>query len=263
MAIPNIKPYFLKIGPIELRWYGLAYILGVTLGIFALKTWCKKQLAMSTDDLINFASYMMIGILLGGRLGYILFYDLSYYLHSPSELLAIWHGGMSFHGGVIGSVMAVWIFAKKYAKNPWLLADGIAAVAPIGVCLGRLANFINHELYGRITTQPWGVIFPNGGSLPRHPSQLYEATFEGLVLGAILYPLLRSNRLKPGQVFSLGLVLYSLARFGIEFVREPDPQVGLLWLHLSLGQYLCVIMMGIGSLLFIKNHKTTPITDPI
>ena len=255
MAIPNIKPYFLKIGPIELRWYGLAYILGMTLGILALKTWCKKQLAMTTDDLINFASYMMIGILLGGRIGYILFYDLRYYMHTPSELIAIWHGGMSFHGGAIGALLALWIFATTHKINPWRLADGLAAVSPIGVGLGRLANFVNHELYGRITTQPWGIIFPNGGPLPRHPSQLYEAIFEGLVLGCILYPLLRANKLRPGQILSLALILYGIARFTIEFFREPDPQVGLLFLHLSLGQYLCVTMSIIGALLFLYTHK--------
>ncbi len=162
---------------------------------------------------------------------------------------------MSFHGGAIGALLALWIFATTHKINPWRLADGLAAVSPIGVGLGRLANFVNHELYGRITTQPWGIIFPNGGPLPRHPSQLYEAIFEGLVLGCILYPLLRSNKLRPGQILSLAFILYGIARFTIEFFREPDPQVGLLFLHLSLGQYLCVTMSIIGALLFLYTYK--------
>jgi phosphatidylglycerol:prolipoprotein diacylglycerol transferase len=250
ISYPNISPYFLNIGPFALRWYGLAYIVGLLCGGWVLKPVFKQRFLMSWDDVFNLMSAVIIGMLVGGRVGYILFYDLSFYLQTPSEVLAVWHGGMSFHGGILGGIAAVYIWCRQ-AKRPFLgILDGVAAVTPIGLLLGRLANFVNGELYGRITDVPWAMVFPNGGIFPRHPSQLYEAFFEGLVLFAILYPLLKRSQNRPGRVVGWGLMLYGVMRFCIEFFREPDAQVGLLGVF-SMGQWLCLGMVAIGLIVFI------------
>ncbi len=246
ISYPQILPYFLKIGPLELRWYGLAYAVGVFGGIWAITPGLKQRLGLTLDQISSLPIYLMLGIVLGGRFGYILFYDLPYYLRYPSEVLALWHGGMSFHGGCLGSLAALWIFARVHRTRVWGVVDAICAGAPLGIFLGRMANFINGELFGRVTTLPWAMIFPNGGPLPRHPSQLYEALLEGLVLGLVVYPLYRRGQLRDGQVSALFVGLYGLFRFGIEFFREPDQQVGFLALGLSLGQWLCLAMIAIG-----------------
>ncbi len=249
ISYPQILPYFLKVGPIELRWYGLAYIVGIFAGTASITSTLKRRFSMTLDDITSMMVYLMGGILLGGRLGYILFYDLSYYLEHPGESIALWHGGMSFHGGCLGCLLAIWLFSRPYRVRFWGILDGISAAAPLGILLGRLANFINGELFGRVTTVPWAMVFPNGGPLPRHPSQLYEAFFEGVVLWMILYPLYRRGKLPEGCITALFLVGYGGFRFGIEFFREPDVQVGFLWLGFSLGQWLCLGMIGIGILI--------------
>jgi len=255
--IPYIKipPYFLKIGSFEFRWYGLAYILGVLLGMLSIRSTLNTKLTLSTDDLLNFMTFLLVGILLGGRLGYILFYDLVYYLQFPLEIFQLWRGGMSFHGGGLGcaAAIAVYCFQKKL---PFLFVlDCVAAAAPIGLGLGRLANFINGELYGRITSVPWAMVFPLSDGFPRHPSQLYEAFLEGFILWLILYPLLRSGRLLSGKITALFLLLYGLFRFLIEFVREPDTQLGLLAFNLSMGQWLSLTMILGGATLWLLVQK--------
>jgi len=252
---PHIDPVFFRLGPIQLRWYGLAYILGLLGAVWLFKKDLKKRASLSGDQVINLISFIMVGVLIGGRLGYILVYDLSFYIQNPSELLAFWHGGMAYHGAALGSVVALVAFSLIYHVNLWVLLDFLGIGSTIGLCLGRMANFINGELYGRLTDVPWAMVFPNGGPLARHPSQLYEAFFEGIVLFIILFILLKKMSLKNGQLFSIYLCLYGLFRYSLEFFREPDPQIGLLWNVISMGQLLSLIMVAAGLVLFVCLRK--------
>lgn len=250
---PNLSPFFLELGPLKLRWYSLAYILGILGGTWFLRKNFKDQLSFTQDHFLNFITYLIIGMLLGGRLGYVLIYDFSYFFKHPFEILQLWHGGMSYHGGGIGCTLALLLFSKYYKKNIWSLLDLFGIGATIGIGLGRLANFINGELFGRVSQVPWAMIFPQGGPLPRHPSQLYEAFFEGPVLFCILYIVLK-NKPRSGLLFSIYLICYAIMRFVIEFFREPDPQLGLLWGWLSTGQLLCILMAlaGIGIWFYLR-----------
>jgi phosphatidylglycerol:prolipoprotein diacylglycerol transferase len=217
----------------------------------------EEPALLSTKALDDLILYGVLGILLGGRLGYVLFYNAAYYLDHPSDILALWHGGMSFHGGLLGVIAAFTLFARRY-QIPWLrLMDLLAVPAPIGLFFGRLANFVNGELYGRVTDSPLGMVFPRGGDLPRHPSQLYEATFEGLVLFVLLWLLAtRTHALKhPGRLAGLFAAGYGIARFGIEFFREPDVQLGYLVGGLSMGQLLCMPMILIGGWLIVRSSR--------
>lgn len=250
MQFPNIDPVALELGPLVIRWYALAYVFGILIGQWlVLKLDDRRgQPLLSKDARENLVAYAVLGILLGGRFGYIVFYNLDYYLAHPAHIFAIWQGGMSFHGGLLGVLGAFWLFARKY-KISWLaLMDRLAVVTPIGLLFGRLANFINGELYGRVTDAPWGMVFPTGGPLPRHPSQLYEAGLEGLVLFVVLWTLATTTRAieKPGLLGGVFIAGYGLARFTIEFFREPDAQLGLLVEGLSMGQLLCLPMMTLG-----------------
>ena len=183
LQFPNIDPVFLRLGPIQLRWYGLMYMISFILGYFLLKRLVKlKKLPMTTDDLYDLLFFLILGVMVGGRIGYVLFYDFGSYIQRPIEILYIWQGGMSFHGGFVGMVLATLLLCHRRKWSFWTTADLVCAAAPIGLGLGRLGNFINGELYGRVTTLPWGMIFPGGGDMPRHPSQIYEALLEGLVL---------------------------------------------------------------------------------
>ena len=205
------------------------------------------------DDLI---AYLIIGIILGGRLGYILIYNFDYYLNHLTEILMIWKGGMSFHGGLVGVLISTLFFSKKHNINPFIFLDLISAVAPIGIFLGRIANFLNSELYGKQTEIFWSVIFPKIDNLTRHPSQIYEALFEGLILFLILNLLIRKNMLnKKGEITSYFLIFYSLFRFLLEFFREPDPQIGYLIIGMTMGQILCVFLFVIGIGLFFKKNE--------
>jgi phosphatidylglycerol---prolipoprotein diacylglyceryl transferase len=255
LPYPNIDPVFLKIGPLEFRWYGLMYVLGLTLGFWYLKNKLKTSLKLNNDLIWNLMSYITIGVILGGRLGYVLFYNLPYYWQHPLTIFAVWEGGMSFHGGGLGCVLAILIFSLVYKTNFYLVLDFLALGSTIGIGLGRLANFINGELYGRVTNLPWGMIFPNGGEHIRHPSQLYEAFFEGLVLFLILNFLLKKQILKPGQLFAWFLINYGIFRFFIEFLREPDSQIGLFFNFLSMGQLLSGLMIAGGGLFFFWRNK--------
>jgi phosphatidylglycerol---prolipoprotein diacylglyceryl transferase len=259
IPFPAINPILISIGPFAIRWYALAYIVGIIAGwfyaraIIATERFWGGPAPFGVLDFDDFVIWITLGIILGGRIGYVLFYNLPHFEEHPLEILQLWNGGMSFHGGVIGCGVAVTLFAFKRGISVLSLADVTAAVAPIGLFLGRIANFINGELWGRPTDAPWAMIFPNGGPLPRHPSQLYEATLEGIVLFIVLAVLVRSGALKrPGIVtgsFALG---YGVARITCELFREPDAQLGFLWGGLTMGMLLCIPLMlaGIALLTF-------------
>jgi phosphatidylglycerol:prolipoprotein diacylglycerol transferase len=251
LSCPFIDPVLVRLGPLEIRWYGVMYLLGFIAGYYIIRAELRRKQgpipAENADDLLF---YLVVGLLLGGRIGYVFFYNLPAYIAAPWEILYVWHGGMSFHGGLLGMVLAGVVFSRSRNANFWSLADIGALASPIGLMLGRIGNFINCELFGRVTDLPWGIVFPDGGNLPRHPSQLYEAFLEGPVLFLILW-ILRVRTAVHGQVLAAFLVGYGLARFSIEFLREPDPQLGYLTFGLTMGQLLCIGMMIAGAALFI------------
>jgi phosphatidylglycerol:prolipoprotein diacylglycerol transferase len=255
MFTNNFDPVAFQIFSLEIRWYSLAYIAGITLGWL----YCKKKLIKNPDVLAifdDYITYLIIGIILGGRMGYALFYNSAYYMANPIEILMVWHGGMSFHGGVIGVIIASKLFSIKYKTNQFIFLDLVALSAPIGIFFGRIANFINSELYGRATDVSWSVQFALIDNVKRHPSQLYEAFLEGVVLFFILGYFFKKNYLKkPGQVSGLFLIFYSLFRFFTEYFRFPDPQIGYLILNLTLGQLISAAFIMLGALLyFIKKN---------
>jgi phosphatidylglycerol---prolipoprotein diacylglyceryl transferase len=254
LSHPLLDPVLLRIGPLEVRWYGVMYLLGFVLGYFVIRSELKrKQGAVPVEAADDLLFYLIIGLLLGGRIGYVLFYNLKEYLHAPWEVFAIWHGGMSFHGGLIGMLVSGYFFARKRKAVFLDLADIGALAATLGLMLGRIGNFINGELYGRVTSVPWGIVFPGGGPLPRHPSQLYEALFEGPILFIILW-CLRTRLKMPGELLVALLWGYGVFRFTIEFFREPDPQLGFIIDWLTMGQLLCLAMIlgGVGLLIYIR-----------
>jgi len=256
MFINNFDPVAFNFFSLEIRWYSLAYIFGIIIGWVYSKKYLinDKSILNIFDDLIT---YLIIGVILGGRLGYILFYNLDYYLNNLNEVLMLWKGGMSFHGGVIGVVISTILFGKKHNINPFTFLDLIAVVAPIGIFLGRVANFLNSELYGKETEVPWSVIYPKIDNLTRHPSQIYEAIFEGLILFLILNLLVKKNLLgKKGLISSCFLIFYSLFRFVLEFFREPDPQIGYLIINMTMGQILSLILFVIGISLLLKKNES-------
>jgi phosphatidylglycerol:prolipoprotein diacylglycerol transferase len=228
---PAIDPVALRIGPLAVKWYGLAYVAGLLLGRYYVKAllqqgrlWPSEKRPFAPDKVDDLLLFMTVGVLLGGRLGYVLFYQPQFFLTHPLEIVAVWNGGMSFHGALLASIVAVVLFARRVGADPWSAMDLAAAAAPMGLFFGRLANFINAELWGRASTVPWAMVFPDAGPLPRHPSQLYEALTEGLVLFAVLWWLThRRQALRtPGVIGGAFLVGYGLARSFCEFFREPD-----------------------------------------
>ena len=256
MFTNNFDPVAFQVFSLEIRWYSLAYIAGISLGWLL----CKKKLIKDPHILEifdDYVTYLIIGIILGGRIGYALFYNLEYYLERPIEILMVWNGGMSFHGGLIGVFVATKLFANKHKTNQFIFLDLVSLSAPIGIFFGRIANYINSELYGRVTDIPWSVKFILIDNLKRHPSQLYEAFLEGIILFAILMFFFKKYLLKkPGQISGLFLVFYSLFRFFTEFFRSPDPQIGYLFLNLSLGQLISIFFLIAGMLLFyLKNNE--------
>ena len=257
MFINNFDPVAIQIFSIEIRWYSLAYIFGILIGwLYCKKILIKdKNISKLFDDLI---SYLIIGIILGGRLGYVIFYNLEYFSSNPIEILMIWQGGMSFHGGLLGVLASTIIYAKKHNVNKFIFLDLIAGSAPIGIFLGRIANFLNSELYGRETDILWSVIFTKIDNITRHPSQIYEALLEGVILFFILFFFIKKNYLlKPGLISSLFLIFYSLFRFLVEFFRVPDEQVGFIYLNLTMGQMISIIFFAFGLFLFLikKNEN--------
>ena len=256
MFTNNFDPVAFQIFSLEIRWYSLAYIVGISLGWI----YCKKKLIYNQniiDIFDDFITYIIIGIILGGRVGYILFYNLKYFFENPLEILMIWNGGMSFHGGLIGIIIASKLFSNKHKISQFIFLDLVALSAPIGIFFGRIANFINSELYGVATHVPWSVKFILVDNIKRHPSQLYEAFFEGIILFFILNYYFKKDYLKkPGLISGLFLIFYSLFRFFAEFFRSPDPQIGYLILNLTMGQLISVGFLIIGALLFtVKKYE--------
>ena len=245
---PDIDPVLFRLGPIAIRWYGLMYVFGLTAAFFMIKARAaSRQVALSLDDLHDLILYAAVGVILGGRLGYILFYNLPYYIESPVKLLAVWEGGMSFHGGLLGVIVAVGVFCRRKGRTFYAIADLAAPAVPIGLGLGRLGNFINGELYGRATDVPWCMVFDRtgGGSLCRHPSQLYEAFLEGVLLFALVWAVGRRPR-APGTVFWAFIAGYGACRAFVELFREPDAHLGLLAGMISMGQVLSLPMLALG-----------------
>jgi len=255
MFINNFDPVAFQILSFEIRWYSLAYILGIVIG-WSL---CKKIFIKNSEineKFDDYITYLIIGIILGGRLGYVIFYNFSYYLNNIFDIFKIWQGGMSFHGGLLGVIISSFLFAKKSNQNPFSYLDQVSLVAPIGIFFGRLANFINSELYGRTTDLPWSVIFIKVDNLSRHPSQLYEAILEGVILFLVLMYFVNKNYLrKPGLISALFLIFYSLFRFIIEFFRVPDEQLGYLILNLTMGQMISLVFVTIGTILFYRKNE--------
>lgn len=258
---PITIPHLFTIGPIPVRWYGIMYVLGFIASYFLIQAQKRaRQIGLVGTVAQDLIFYLAIGVIVGGRLGYILFYEYNSfdtYIKNPLEIIATWHGGMSFHGGLIGTLLAAWVFARR-RKIPFAaLVDCAVVTAPIGLMLGRIGNFINAELLGRPSDLPWAMVFPGGGPVPRHPTQLYEAFAEGLLLFIIMW-CLRRKRFADGMMIVFFFIFYGAFRFIIEFFKEPDPQLGYL-LGLTMGQILCLAMIAASGLMaFYLRRKSPP-----
>ncbi len=253
LPFPDIDPVAIEIGPIMIRWYALAYITGLVLGWLYMR-WLarRKPVVMNAEAVDDFLFWTALGVVLGGRLGYVVFYNLGYFLNHPAEILYVWRGGMSFHGGLVGVGVAIVLFARRRGIAILALADMVCMAVTIGLFFGRIANFINGELFGRPADVPWAMVFPAGGNVPRHPSQLYEAGLEGLLLFSILFVLERTTSMREGYGRAAGLfgIGYGLSRFLVEYAREPDLHLGTLALGLTMGQWLSLPMILLGAFLF-------------
>ena len=257
----HIDPVAFSIGPLEVRWYGLAYLAGMLLGLFYAK-WIVKEFVFDKKSYVTIEQvdeifiWIVLGIIFGARIGYVFFYQPDLILNNPLGLFAVWEGGMSFHGGLGGIILTIFLFTKKNKINFFYFSDLISLVAPIGILFGRLANFINIELYGRITNFPFAMIYPTIDMNPRHPSQLYEALFEGIILFLILLFIYKKkfSRKQHGEITSFFLFFYGIFRFIIEFLREPDPQIGLFIEIFSMGQLLSIPLIIIGIIIYIKKN---------
>ena len=270
IAFPVFDPVAISIGPFAIRWYALAYICGIVFGWIYARAVIRRpalwggQSPITLLQLDDFILWVTLGIILGGRTGYVLFYNLDFFISHPAEIFELWKGGMSFHGGFMGCVAAVMLFCWKRNISVLSLGDITCAVGPVGLFLGRIANFINSELWGRPADPclPWAMVFPNGGPLPRHPSQLYEAGLEGLALFVILALMIRAGALKrPGLILGSFITLYGLARITGEFFREPDPQLGFLWGGLTMGMLLSVPMVLAGIAIIVVVLRRKPLSQ--
>lgn len=263
LSFPNIDPVLVKLGPLQVRWYGLMYVIGFTASYFLVQYQISKhKFTELSEHFENINLVLILSVVVGGRLGYVLLYNLDYYLKHPLEIFATWTGGMSFHGACLALIVGGWIYTHKYKIDFWKTADIYVATIPIGLGLGRIGNFINGELYGRATELPWGMVFPYGGPATRHPSQIYEALSEGCILFIILW----SARNKPwqnstcwphGSILALFLIGYGIIRIGIELVREPDQQLGYLLGAFTMGQLLSCLMVIGGVILWVGRMKHT------
>lgn len=262
LTFPNIDPVMFSIGPLVVRWYAVAYLVGILGGwqyLCYMNERYNQKSPVTKKHLDDLLMWITIGVVLGGRIGYVLFYNLTYYINHPGSILQVWQGGMSFHGGLLGVLIAMLLFGHFRRLKFLDIADLAAIATPIGLFFGRLANFINGELFGRITDAPWGMVFPRGGQYPRHPSQLYEAGLEGLLLFVVLWWLVakREALSKSGLTGGVFLLGYGLARFLVEFVRQPDEQLGFVFGFLSMGQVLCLpmILFGLGLIHYARHHQ--------
>ena len=255
---PSIDPVLIQVGPLVIRWYALAYIGGLLLGWWYMRALATQSpVAAKRDEVDDFLVWATLGVVFGGRLGYVLFYNLGFYLDNPSLIFAVWRGGMSFHGGLLGVMAAAALFARRRGIRLLPFADLIACIAPIGLFLGRIANFINGELYGRISEAPWAMVFPRGGPSPRHPSQLYEAGMEGAVLFVVLFFLRRREavRRRAGLLTGVFLAGYGIARTIAELFRQPDVHLGFLSGGTTMGQWLSAPMVAAGSYLMVRARR--------
>lgn len=263
LSYPNIDPTIVTLGPLQIRWYGLMYILGFTASYLLVRYQIrKKKLSLGTNTLNDIFLSLVVGLIIGARIGYCIAYNLPFYLNYPLKVFAIWEGGMSFHGGLIGMVISGLIFVRRQGFSFLKFADLIVVTAPIGLGLGRLGNFLNAELYGRVTNLPWAMVFPSAGNLPRHPSQLYECLLEGVLLFMILW-WIKDRPFRKGTLLCLFLFLYSIVRFFVEFFREPDPQLGLVLSFMTMGQTLS-LMMGLSGVLlwYLRPKNELPTRTP-
>jgi len=252
---PSINPVVMSLGFIDIRWYSLAYIFAFILGSVIIKRLNSGSYRLISDDKIDkFFIWAIIGVILGGRIGYVLFYQTNLFFTKPTYILEIWNGGMSFHGGLIGMILSIYLFSLKYKIQFFYLSDLVSLVAPIGLFLGRISNFINTELYGRVTDFPLAIIYPLVDNNPRHPSQLYEAFFEGIILFLILlfYFSKKPKKYNIGTISGLFLIFYSIFRFLIEYLREPDYHLGLIFYYFSMGQLLCIPFLLAGLWIVIR-----------
>jgi phosphatidylglycerol:prolipoprotein diacylglycerol transferase len=261
LQYPNIDPVIFRIGPFAMRWYGLMYVFGFVssylLAVYQLK---KKASNITRAHLDDLYFYLILGLIIGARLGYVIFYNLGFYLQNPLEIFVLWHGGMSFHGGLIGSFLSGYIFMKRKKLSFFSAADLIIPTCPPGLMFGRFGNFINGELFGKPSDVPWAMIFPQGGNVSRHPSQLYEAFLEGILLFIILW-IYKDRKKREGDVFAAFLMLYGAFRIICEIFREPDLPLGYILGFLSMGQALSAVMIAVG--LFLKLFylpKTRPLS---
>jgi len=253
---PDINPIALKIGSFEIHWYGIMYVIAfIAIWVLGSRKTREPNSGWTEDQLADAIFYGALGVIFGGRIGYILFYNLPFYLRHPADMLKVWQGGMSFHGGLVGVVLALWVFARRYGKRLLAVTDFIVPWVPIGLGAGRIGNYINQELWGRPTTLPWGMVFRNAGGIPRQPSQLYEFGLEGVVLFLILWAYSKKPR-PMGSISAVFLIFYGLFRFLVEFTREPDPQLGFVWGPFTMGQLLSVpmILIGIALFLYVRRH---------
>ncbi|HEY6258993.1 MAG TPA: prolipoprotein diacylglyceryl transferase [Xanthobacteraceae bacterium] len=264
IPFPAFDPILVRLGPLAIRWYALAYIVGILAGWLYARHLIRTEkywgggAPMTVMDFDDFVLWVTLGIILGGRTGYVLFYNLPYFVANPAEILQLWKGGMSFHGGFLGCVLAVLLFARRRHISFLSLGDVTCAAGPIGLFLGRIANFINGELWGRVSDVPWAMVFPTGGPLARHPSQLYEASLEGIVLFVVLGLMVRAGALKrPGTIIGSFALGYGIIRIFCELFREPDVQLGFLWQGLTMGMLLSLPLMLAGiAFLMVARRRT-------
>lgn len=254
ISFPNIDPVAISIFGLDIHWYGLAYVAAFFAALWYL-TWQSNRYpgSLNKNQIDSLFIWGVLGVILGGRLGYTLFYNPAFYLSHPLEILHVWEGGMSYHGGLIGVVVAILLFARQAGVSPFTIADKLAPGVCIGLLFGRLANFVNGELYGRVTDVPWAIVFPTGGPLPRHPSQLYEGLLEGLLLFILLHLILQ-RRWRKGEISGLFLFGYGFVRFMVEYVRQPDPLAHLqegIFTVITMGQLLSLPMMLIGAAMWL------------
>jgi len=265
IPFPNIDPVLIELGPVVIRWYSLAYIAGLVVGWRMMAALAKRPAAgvpaaAGPKDVDDYLIWVTLGVILGGRLGYVLFYKPAFYAANPAAILQVWQGGMAFHGGLLGVVVATALFVHRRKLSFLAFGDIIACAAPIGLFLGRIANFINGELFGRVADVPWAMVFPRGGPAPRHPSQLYEAALEGLVLFIVLHLVWRSENLRarPGLLSGVFLAGYGLARAAVEGFRQPDAHLGFLLGGATMGQLLSAPMILIGVWLIVRALRPSP-----
>lgn len=258
MQLPIVDPIIVQIGPLAIRWYSLAYVCGLIIAWFIIKYFNKIEKVFDEKKLSDdFFTYSVLSVIIGGRIGYVLFYNFLFYFKHPIDIFKVWEGGMSFHGGLIGVLIGLYLLCKKNKINYFSLADLISIAVPVGLFFGRIANFINMELYGRVTKSKLGIIFPNAGDLPRHPSQLYEATLEGILLFIIMFYLAKYTNIRKynGCLSGVFLTGYGISRFTVEFFREPDAQIGYILKYFTMGQLLTLPLIIFGVFLIFSSLK--------